>query len=789
MAERGQVLVDLCGDDGSLRSRVEQLVDSFESAGSFLSAAGDENDLIGSNTLAAGTNLGGYRIIRAIARGGQGIVYEGEQDLPARRVAIKTIDPTALTAVARRRFKQEVEAMGRLEHPGIARIYSADRAVIEGETILYLAMEFVDGSDIITHANERLLDLRGRVALFEGVCDAMAYAHERSVIHRDLKPGNIFVAGDGTPKVLDFGLARLTADASSGAGVTTMSSRELIGTLPYMSPEQTRMQSVDTRADVYALGALLYELLTGYMAHAVAGCPLAEALHRIRNEDTLDARSINRRIPADLNAIVQCALAKETERRYLTAGDLRDDVRRFLNGQSIIARRSTRVERAARFCRRNKGLVAAVAAIMTALSAGLGVSLWQLARAQHAESVAVTRAADLREFATTVIFDIHDAIEYLPGATKAQKLMVEKAIAFLDRVSADTDQKADADWLLIAEAYIRVGDVQGNNLVANLGDVEGARKSYGRSLEILRRVMQRNPTDEAQFLLAKVKTRPIYTAMEMGTQDYSDQGLYMTYLRSARDSLTDLATRLPRIRVGPDLIVAHWQLAIGYWLRGDRALCDESFLQALDLGQDLHRLFPESSEVTRAYAEAAFYRGNIWFQAEEYEDAAAYIESALSILASMPDAPVSSYVLLRTTQGKEMLAVCQAAKGDEKAMVETLDEARAIASRLTRLDPDNQPAFRQTCVIPEYASNGYRLLAARVGTTDAERLRLFRLARESMIEAHDLTIERDRRGWLPFWEQHYLADQANILTDLDEMLRAIASKTVASNVMPSQSDP
>jgi len=217
-------------------------------------------------------------------------------------------------------------------------------------------------------------------------------------------------------------------------------------------------------------------------------------------------------------------------------------------------------------------------------------------------------------------------------------------------------------------------------------------------------------------------------------------------------------------------------LAIAYWLRGDRAMSDESFAQSIELGRALHEQFPDSPEITRATGEAMYRRSTLSQMSGDYDEAITDTRAALALFDSLPNARINSYVRHRTIGAKTTLGVCMAAQGDEKGMTDFLGDALASARQMVLSDPDDQAAFRHICLNFQFASDGYRLLAARPEISEDDRLRLLLLARASMVEAHNLTIERDKRGWLPFWEQRYLAEQEAILADLDRQIETIADR-------------
>jgi len=332
--------------------------------------------------------IGRYRIVRLIGEGGMGAVYEAEQDQPRRTVALKVIKPGLAGPELLRRFAQEAQALGRLQHPGIAQIYDAGTADTGFGSQPYFAMEFIRGASLREYADSRRLGLRERLELMVKICDAVHHAHQRGLIHRDLKPGNIIVDEAGQPKILDFGVARVT---DSDTQVTLQTDvGQLVGTLNYMSPEQVLADplDIDTRSDVYALGVILYELLSGRLPYQISK-RLHEAMQTIREEDPSRLSTIDRRYRGDIETIAAKALEKDKTRRYSSAAELAADITRYLKDEPIVAQPPTARYQLEKFARRHKALVGGVAAVFVVLVAGVVVSTWQAIRASRAEYAAV----------------------------------------------------------------------------------------------------------------------------------------------------------------------------------------------------------------------------------------------------------------------------------------------------------------------------------------------------------------------------------------------------------------
>lgn len=423
--ERARFLQKCCGDDEALRERVEQMLALDATTEGAIEPAGGAEVL--ARELAAETaapqRLGRYEIVREIGRGGMGVVYEAKQDRPRRRVALKVIRPELATKSLIRRLRYEAETLGHLDHPGIAHIYESSLAEGAEQTQAFFAMEYINGPTLDEHANQPGFGMRDKIELVARVCDAVQHAHQKGVIHRDLKPANILVKGSdagqrkedsadtktdaiGQPKILDFGVARATDPELQIQTIETHPG-QILGTLAYMSPEQVTGDSdVDVRADVYALGVILYELLAGQRPFDLSGKPMIEAA-RVIQEDTATRLSIVApSLRGDVATIVEKAMEKERERRYTSAGQLAADLRRFLRDEPIAARPASAFYQLVKFSRRHRGLVTLATLAIALLLVGTTVATWgwiAATRARQSESTAKLaleeETADLEQLA------------------------------------------------------------------------------------------------------------------------------------------------------------------------------------------------------------------------------------------------------------------------------------------------------------------------------------------------------------------------------------------------------
>lgn len=430
--EREQWLTRHCADDPVILSHLRELLEADAAAdaatrwsndsGGLLGVADDPRDQPAHTGDPVPATLGRYTVGPLLGRGGMGAVYLATQTNPDRQVALKVLRTRGSSSSLRARFDREIRALGRLEHPAIARIYDAGQdTAAEGE-FTFFAMELVRGPNLIDFAQNRRLGLAERVALLARVADGVQHAHARGVLHRDLKPANVLVTDDAPPpssepltqprtaasaadapergplpKVLDFGVARMIEPDTSHTTLTHHGL--LVGTVAYMSPEQLSgdPDAVDTRSDIYALGVMLHELITGSLPFDVAGKPLAEAARTISHGEPAPIRTHpgirNARIDHDLVTIVRKAMARDKESRYASAGELADDLRRHLHNQPITARPPTALYHLTRFARRNKPLALSAVATLLAVIVGLVVSSTLYFREQRAAREAQRQSA------------------------------------------------------------------------------------------------------------------------------------------------------------------------------------------------------------------------------------------------------------------------------------------------------------------------------------------------------------------------------------------------------------
>jgi len=464
---RATYVAEACGDDTGLREEVDAL----------LAADGQSSEtvtsLVRSSVVSVvreeldGLSVGPWQVVEEIGRGGMGTVYravraDGEFQI---EVAIKILIRGIHSRMLLDRFRRERQILARLEHPNIARLLDGGTTAAG---LPYLVMEFVAGQGLMKYCDGKKLSIRERVALFRKVCDAVSCAHRNLVIHRDLKPDNILVTAEGTPKLLDFGIAKilesapddLSGGSSDGAEELTMTT-ERMGTPAWCSPEQIRGGHIGVATDVYSLGVVLFRLLTGFRPYRVDSVTWDNATHVICERDPLratealtsgtktteelplivqnrstTAEGLRKQLAGDLENILALALRKEPERRYLSVDKFSEELQRYLDGRTVQAAGDTVAYRTGKFVRRHKLGVGVAAVLTLLLCVSTVAALWQ------ARKLSV-RIDEDRKLATTFLADINEDIARLPGSMPTRETLLKKSLDYLNGLARDTGQDVE----------------------------------------------------------------------------------------------------------------------------------------------------------------------------------------------------------------------------------------------------------------------------------------------------------------------------------------------------------
>ena len=679
--ERPAFLQIRCGEDATLRREVESLLHYQQTDTRFLEQPAfviSPEALRGTlqGELRPGDVLGDCRLESLLGEGGMGEVYLARDTALGRPVAVKLLKRHLGDEVSGRRFRHERRVLAGLTHPGIARLYGA---AVSPQGRGYLVMEYVEGERLDRYCDAHGLGVAERLALFRQVCAAVGYAHQNLVVHRDLKPANVRVTSAGEPKLLDFGIAKLLeTDPVTDGGLPTLTLGDAM-TPEYASPEQLRGEPITTASDVYSLGVILYELLTGqrpYQLKSRRPDEIARAIcetepprpstvlrrqqaagNRQQEQTALVANRCSpvrlgtwqlpsplRLLPAvlcllpsdlgDLDNIVAMAMRKEPTRRYASVAQFSEDLRRHCDGLPVQARRDTVGYRTGKFVRRNKAGVAAAVLVVLALVAGLVATTLEARRADR-------RFEDVHRLAKSILFELEPQIANLPGSTEARGTLVRRAREYLDGLSREAGNNRDLRRELAA-AYAKVGDVQGNPNVSNLGDLKGALGSYRQAQELLQSLVKADPRDAA-----------------------------------SRHALADNDERLGDI----------------LWWTNQTAGALANYRLALALRRALLAEQPRSAEYRKGYTSVLLSLGDVAEWNSQTAEALADYRLALPVLQTLArDAPGDPEAQVNVARCLSRVGVVQKDAADYAAAAATFAQAQRIVEPLVRQGPNDHSA-------------------------------------------------------------------------------------------------
>lgn len=690
--KRAGFLTAACDGDVLLLVELQKLVDGSERAQEFIETPPlmDESTatLLGpkDNPL-AGLRLGSYKVIREIGRGGMGTVYlaaRADQEFQ-KHVAIKLVTAGLDHQTIIQRFRNERQILAALDHPNIARLLDGGTTETGAP---YFVMEYIEGQTIREYCDSHKLTTVARLELFRTVCSAVHFAHQNLIVHRDIKPANILVTSDGTPKLLDFGVAKVLSPIAQGAETTETISRAM--TPEYASPEQARGETITTASDVYSLGVLLYELLTGHRPYRFDSRSLIEIIEAICNQEptkpstavgrsepsTLKGSNTNiavtpetvsqsrdtepyrlrRELEGDLDNIVLKAMRKEPQRRYASVEQFSEDIQRYFQGLPVIAAQDTVSYRTAKFIGRHKAGVAALFMVAITLLTATVVTAWQASVARRERARAESRFKDVRTLTNSFLFDFHDSIADLNGATKAREMVVKKAQEYLDRLAQEAGDDRELLWEL-STAYLKLGDVQGRPGFSRTGDTGTALQSYEKSLA----------------------TRRHLTAVEPGNAQYQ---------RGLAETLS---------RFGPMFQVLGRPTEAVDKMREAMGITDKLLLTSHDL-QTFLTAFRNPAFLGDALAEV----GNYDEALEMYQKSFAIAERMR--LESFPEQAVK----LRFVVSQERLGILFGIKGEWQKALETQLDMLANTEALTVLEPTSLDDARGKATALDHVGDAYR---------------------------------------------------------------------------------
>lgn len=736
-ANRAHFLDDAC-EDSSLRREVESLIAVHEGAGTgVLKSPSVPDEVLDEEVhfrLASGKRIGPYEILGEIAEGGMGAVYRAVRadGQYKQEVALKIVRAEFGGEATSARFRNERQILANLDHPNIAKILDGGTTA---EGVPYFAMELIGGLPITKYCDQHKLTVDQRLTLFRTVCSAVHYAHQHLVIHRDIKPTNILVTSDGVPKLLDFGIAKILDPTMLPENRTLTVGGLSMMTPEYASPEQLQGAPLTTATDVYSLGLILYELLAGRrpyrfaskMPHDVARAVLendpekpstatlreepAEALTSATVTPQLisDLRSdslvkLRRRLSGDLDNIVLKSLRKEPLARYSSADQLSDDIRRHLEGLPVLARKGSVAYRARKYVQRHKVVVGAAALIAASLLTGMFLTLREARIARANQLRAERRFNDVRALANSLMFEVHDSIRNLAGATPARKLLVSKALQYLDSLSTESSGDASLQRELAA-AYERVADVQGYPDSPNLGDLDGALASYRKALPMRESFVAHSHSSEDQEALAGDYER--IGRVLMAEAKYSEA---LEFARKHVLLREALAQSNQSVKSQELLAGSHFLIAGCYNHLGDSNKALENYRQSAAIREPIAAQSPNIQ--TRLAGTYGFMAGILW-QTGDHAQAILVEQKALEIMTKLSNSDPSNAVYREFLDEAYYYAgFYQAEGGNFSQALVSYRRALNDFQKLSAADPKEARA-------KEYLANSYKSVGkALVGTGD-----------------------------------------------------------------------
>ncbi|HEY1206844.1 MAG: serine/threonine-protein kinase [Bryobacteraceae bacterium] len=752
--ERAARLEALCAGDSGLLQEASALLRAGDEEERF-TAAYVPSDPEVLQDAHIGRRIGPYRLEKLLGRGGMGAVYlarrvDGQFD---QQVAVKLIDLPLANDLFRERFRQERQILAGLSHPYIARML--DGGVSEdGE--LYLAMEYANGLPIQRYCAQHSLSIRQRIELFKSVCSAVRFAHQNLVVHRDLKPDNILVLEDGTPKLLDFGTAKLIAPVAALAeGEFTRQGFHSF-TPQYASPEQVLGHPISTASDIYSLGVLLFLLAAGVPPYELKEFTTAEMVRVICEQQPPkpSEKAAPGTLDSDIDAIALKALRKEPEERYASVDQFIADLEAYLDGRPVAAHQGSFRYRAGKFARRNKLALAASALLAISILAGIGGVLWQYRVANAQRRKAEARAEDLRTLGNSLLSEIDEAIQKLPGSTPAQKLLVSTVLKHLDRTAKDAvgDPQLQLD---LANAFIRLANVQGNPYDQNIGDAPGALSSLDKALSIATTAVRQQPGNAAAAH-ALGWAQQSRSEVLWGTGRTQEA---VATMRSAVATFEELASR-PGAKVDAlmDTATAYGGLGDELGQSGMASLSDPvaalaAFHKALDLDERIVQLDPGFSRAWRAIAMNHTKIANV---TAETDPAAALPDyrKAIDGMNALPEEyrkTLANQRILAAVLRKYGMALKEVGRYQEA--LSYLERVKPVSQGFLAADPNDARAGHDLMVILENEAECFEDRAEGVFTEErADRTADAASALKTLSEArsvteHLLQIEPDNLHW------------------------------------------
>lgn len=825
-AERAAYLDHCCEDDAS-RKELRELLEAEQGLTTdFLESlpqveasldrltvlAASKGEFATSNEPLVGRRVGSYRIVEEIGSGGMGEVYRAVRadDQFSKQVAIKLVRAGQDSKAVVQRFKNERQILAGLDHPNIARLLDG------GETqtgLPYFVMELIEGLPIDRYCDNHKLAITDRLKLFRQVCCAVQYAHQHLIIHRDIKPGNILVTADGMPKLLDFGIAKILDQREGKEQLQPTITIHRALTPGYASPEQATGATITTASDLYSLGVVLYELLTGRLPYRPSGHARQEITRAVceiepekastavlqlpteRGADGSPVRApaeiaalrqsvpekLSNTLSGDLDNIVLMALRKEPQRRYPSVEQFSQDIQRHLDSLPVIARKDTFRYRTAKFVSRHKVAVVAGAAITATLLTAIGMLLHANHIAREEAKIALrerTRAErhfqEIRELSNSLMFDIHDSIQDLPGSTPARRILINSSLNYLDRLSSEAvgDKSLQRE---MATVYEKIASVQGNPFDANLGDAKESIQSYQKAAAIWEALARSNLPDPIDMLgLARTYRQLAGVVANTGGSDPVALALKAIDIGK---QLNDVASSDPRFweELERDREMAG---AIQVKTGGDPGSALENFQKALRIIEQ-HKTDAAAESVPTRLALVEVNIGVSLAELGRSNEASEHFRTGLAKLRSEPKRPhlESTIALLQSRWGDILLMRGEAAQALTKYRLN-----RELLAPLAAADPRN--ADLQAELGFAYARLGHALLQQRNENEALANLERAMVMFDSLVRKSGYSEGRGGLAFSHTWIAQILQSRGNITGAIQHYKRAQEQYLALRTAMP-----
>jgi len=720
----------LSDDINSLFSSYLEMKTDFLDTGSALVGSNSNDSL-------TGRQLGPYRIIGEIGKGGMGEVFRAVRadKQYEKQVAIKLVRAGPDSGFIVVRFRNERQILASLEHPNIARLLDGG-ATPEG--IPYLVMELVEGLPINTYCDHHKLPTTERLKLFLQVCSAVQYAHQHLIVHRDIKPSNILVTSDGVPKLLDFGIAKILDPEAVGVGLEKTMTLLRVLTPAYASPEQVRGEAITTASDVYSLGVVLYELLTArspYGSNPQSSGDISQAICNLDPEkpSVVIARNVNcnsglsdldqiaalrdgsrqrlrKRLRGDIDNIVMMALRKEPQRRYASVELFAADISRHLRDLPVVARGDSAAYRTQKFARRHKAGVLAATAVSLSLLLGMAITVREAGIARQERARAEQRFKDVRELANSDLFELHDAIQKLPGSASVRNLVIQRALRYLEKLSQDASGDRDLMHEL-ATGYERVASLQGNFSGTGIGETSAALASYKKALAIRESLVAATHGDlnerSAEVRLMGLYVQALETAGKTGEASRIARQATTISEQMLQEHPTDVPAQLAAA-------FAHIQLGLVLGGSGSSSTTRE-IPEAVDHDRRaLRTLEPfrtENEEIHKFYARARLLLAFHLSKAREFNQSEQVFNESIAS-ENHRSSPSPAFLMDLYSERGMMLE----RKGDQAKALADYEQGQKLAELLVKASPDDLNELQRVQIAMAHIT----VQKVRLGRKDAQ---------------------------------------------------------------------